>query len=104
MKKSKNTIYETLDFSEWLDSLRDARAKARIMARIDRAANNNFGLHKALGDGISEMKIDSGPGYRLYYAQEGPRIYLLLLGGDKASQRKDIAKANKIWQRIKGGQ
>ncbi len=96
-----NTIRETNYFSTWLQKLRDIKGRARITARIDSAKMGNFGDHKGLGDGVSEMRIDSGPGYRVYYAQEGQAIYLLLLGGDKSSQAKDIAKAKKIWADIK---
>ncbi len=96
-----NTIRETNYFSTWLQKLRDIKGRACITARIDSAKMGNFGDYKGLGDGVSEMRIDSGPGYRVYYAQEGQAIYLLLLGGDKSSQAKDIAKAKKIWADIK---
>ena len=73
----------------------------RIAARVNRARVGNFGEYKVLDDGVCEMKIDFGPGYRVYYAQEGFRVYLLLVGGDKSSQKRDIARATEIWQTIK---
>lgn len=96
-----NTITETFLFSEWFDTLRDLKGKMRILARINNARAGNFGDYKVLGDGVCEMRIDFGPGYRVYYAQEGLRVYLLLLGGDKSSQKKDIARATEIWRTIK---
>jgi putative addiction module killer protein len=96
-----NIIHETDDFSEWLESLRDLDAKMRIMARINRARAGNFGDYMVLEEGVCEMRIDYGPGYRAYYAREGLRIYLLLLGGDKSTQAKDIARAKTLWRAIK---
>ena len=95
-----NTIHETEHFSNWIEEHHDLRAKMRILARINRARAGNFGEYKVLGDGICEMKIDYGPGYRVYYTQEGLNVYLLILGGDKSSQNKDIAKAKEIWRTI----
>lgn len=95
-----NTIHETELFSDWVDNLRDLKAKMRILARVNRARVGNFGECKALGDGICEMKIDYGPGYRVYYAQDGFNVYLLILGGDKSTQNKDIANAKEIWRTI----
>lgn len=95
-----NIIHETEIFSDWIDNLRDLKAKMRILARVNRARVGNFGECKALGDGICEMKIDYGPGYRVYYAQDGFNIYLLILGGDKSTQNKDIANAKEIWRTI----
>lgn len=70
----------------------------RILARISRARAGSFGEYKVLDNGLCEMKIDFGPGYRVYYAQDGLRIYILLAGGDKSSQTADIAKAQKMWR------
>jgi len=95
-----NTIHETSDFSEWFDKLRDVKGRARIAARIDSAKAGNFGDHKVLDDGICEMRIDFGPGYRIYYAQEGLHLYLLIIGGDKSSQKRDILKAKELWRTI----
>lgn len=78
---------------EWLDELRDVRAATRIAMRIDRLADGNFGDCKPLRDGIWEMRIDYGPGYRVYYAMTGKRVVLLLCGGDKRRQAADIDRA-----------
>ena len=78
-----NTINQTRIFVDWLDRLKDQIAKKRIVARIRLAENGNFGDHHFCGDGVWEMRIHYGSGYRLYYAQEGSTIYLLLMGGDK---------------------
>ncbi len=96
-----NTVHETLYFSQWLENLRDLKGKARIMARINMAKAGNFGEYKVLDEGVCEMKIDFGPGYRVYYAQEGLHLYLLISGGDKASQKKDMVKAREMWRVLK---
>jgi putative addiction module killer protein len=75
-------------FLEWLYSLRDKVAVYRVRARIDRVELGNFGMVKSLGDGVSELKIDHGPGYRVYYAMSGKTVVLLLVGGDKSTQKK----------------
>lgn len=80
-------------FRGWLSGLRDARAKARIASRIRSATLGNFGDVEPVGDGVYEMRIHHGPGYRLYYLRRGAALYLLLIGGDKASQSRDIQKA-----------
>ena len=92
-----NIIEQTEEFSDWLRSLKDIRGKARILARIKAAETGNFGDHKLIGDGVSEMRIDHGPGYRVYYGRCGKIVYLLLCGGDKSMQDKDIAKAKKMF-------
>jgi putative addiction module killer protein len=79
--------------AEWLEGLADAKTKARILTRIGRAEQGNFGDFKALGDGISEMRIDFGPGYRIYYSQVEGKVVLLVEGGDKKSQKADIKRA-----------
>ncbi|KVR16115.1 addiction module antitoxin RelB [Burkholderia ubonensis] len=96
-----NTINTTDEFSEWLTDLKDQKAKGAIIARIRRASLGNFGDHKDLGDGVSEMKIDVGPGYRVYYAREGNTVYLLISGGTKSSQDADIRRAKAIWEQFK---
>lgn len=96
-----NTFHETRYYSEWFEKLRDIRGRARIAARVDSAKAGNFGDYKVFDDGICEMRIDSGPGYRVYYAQEGLRVYLLIIGGDKSTQKRDIAKAKELWRAIK---
>ena len=95
-----NIINETELFSGWLEGHHDLRTRMRIVARINRARAGNFGDRKALDDGVCEMRIDFGPGYRIYYVQEGLYVYLLLAGGDKSSQKTDIAIAKKIWRAI----
>ncbi|MDP2786664.1 MAG: type II toxin-antitoxin system RelE/ParE family toxin [Pseudomonadota bacterium] len=82
---------------EWLDDLRDFRARIAILRRIDRVELGNFGDHKSVGGGVSELRIDVGPGYRVYYAQAGNTLVLLLLGGDKRSQQSDIEHAISCW-------
>jgi putative addiction module killer protein len=80
---------------------KDLNAKARIYSRIDNAVLGNFGDCKSAGEGISEMRIDTGPGYRLYFAKTGTKVYLLLAGGDKSTQEKDIARAKLIAREFK---
>jgi putative addiction module killer protein len=94
-------VRQTDEFREWLDRLRDERAKARIAARIRRMVLANPGDMKSLGGGLIEMRIDYGPGYRIYFTRRGPRIVLLLCGGDKGSQRRDIAKARTMMEQWK---
>jgi len=84
-------------FEEWLDSLKDAKAEARIAARIARLAAGNFGDCKPLRDGVWELRIDWGPGYRVYYAMSGRMCVLLLCGGDKRKQSADISRAVEYW-------
>ncbi|MBE2259680.1 MAG: type II toxin-antitoxin system RelE/ParE family toxin [Rhodobacteraceae bacterium] len=85
-------------FKEWLAGLADRRARARVAVRVQRMAAGNFGAHKPLAKGVWELKIDLGPGYRVYYAQSGRRLLLLLVGGDKRRQQADIATAVRHWQ------
>lgn len=90
-------VFETTDvFKDWLFSLRDQRAKARILARIRSAEFGNLGDCSPVGDGVSEMRIHYGPGYRLYFKRTGEVVYLLLIGGDKSDQKRDIATALKM--------
>lgn len=84
-------------FEEWLDSIKDCRTAARIAARIARLAVGNFGDCKPLRDGIWELRIDWGPGYRVYYAMSGRTCVLLLCGGDKRRQSADISRAIAYW-------
>ncbi len=86
-------VLRTKDFADWLDGLKDRAGRSRILVRIDRLAHGNPGSHRILRQGVSELKIDCGPGYRVYYLQRGKELILLLAGGDKASQAKDIEKA-----------
>lgn len=84
-------------FDAWLDSLADATAVARIIARVDRIRAGNFGDHKPVGDSVWELRIDHGPGYRVYYALAGRQVVLLLCGGDKRKQSADIHRAIALW-------
>lgn len=88
-------------FDTWLDSLKDVGAAARIIARVDRLQAGNFGDHKPVGNGVWELRIDHGPGYRVYYAQAGQTVILLLCGGDKRKQRGDIKRAIALWKDYK---
>jgi putative addiction module killer protein len=89
-------IRETEVFSHWLASLRESTTRARISARIRRLAFGNPGDVKILGEGVSELRIHFGPGYRIYFTQRGNVLILLLTGGDKSSQQRDIASANRL--------
>lgn len=88
-------VVETAAFAGWLQSLRDVSARARIVARIRRAQGGNLGDVKHF-DGIGEMRIDYGPGYRLYFVQRGAELVILLCGGDKRRQAADIARARQM--------
>lgn len=96
-----NTLTQTDEFSEWLHRLKDPIGKARIASRLNSAVRGNFGDHKHVGCGVWEMRVDVGPGYRIYYAQEYKLVYVLLLGGDKSRQSADIEKAKRLWEAIK---
>ena len=85
-------------YTDWLKSVRDPIAKIQIVKRVNRAESGNLGDHKFCQDGVWEMRIDIGAGYRVYYAQSGGRIFLLLCGGDKQTQESDIKRAVKYWQ------
>ena len=98
-----NIIRRTEEFMAWISKLKDVAGKARIAARLKMAAAGNFGDHKSVGQGVMEMRIHTGPGYRVYYAQEGDTVYILLIGGDKSTQDKDIKKAHELWKEIKEG-
>lgn len=86
-------VEATRSFKEWLDGLKDLAGRARIQARIQRLAGGNPGQHRVLTGGVCEMKIDVGPGYRVYYTQRSGVLVILLVGGDKQSQDKDIRQA-----------
>lgn len=85
-------------FKEWLEALRDINGRAKVRVRLDRARLGNLGDHKPVDVGVWEMRIDYGPGYRVYFAKDGERLLLLLIGGDKDTQRKDIKTAVSYWQ------
>ena len=86
-------VRQTETFSKWILKLRDVRARARIQARIDRLELGNAGDVKPVGEGVSEMRIDYGPGYRVYFIQKGSELIILLAGRDKRSQSRDIQTA-----------
>lgn len=94
------TILTTGVFDEWFASLRDVTAARRIQARIDRAETGNFGDCAPVGEGVSEMRIHFGPGYRVYFVQRGIEIVILLAGGDKSSQARDITAAKELARQI----
>lgn len=85
-------------FKEWLDGLKDVTGRAKIRVQLDRVRLGNLGNGRSVGEGVCELKIDFGPGYRLYFALAGNRLVLLLLGGDKSTQTRDIVRAKKYWQ------
>ena len=91
----KKKIQRSDIFNKWFTKLRDRQARIRILARVDRLADGNYGDSRFLGD-ISELRIDYGPGYRVYYKDTGKEIVILLCGGDKSTQQTDILKARKI--------
>jgi len=96
-----NTLLRSSDFDMWLSDLSDQKAKARILARLTSATFGNFGDCTPVGEGVSEMRIHVGAGYRIYYARTGSTVYVLLAGGTKGSQTKDIAKAKKMTRELK---
>lgn len=89
-------IEKTDAYRDWIDALKDTVGKARVLMRVDRLIHGNPGDYRNLTDGVSELKIDVGPGYRVYYAKRANRLLLLLGGGDKSSQAKDIAHAIRL--------
>ena len=89
-------IRKTDLFAKWLDDLRDIQAKARVLVRIERLASGNAGDVKPVGEGISEMRIDYGPGYRVYFTKRGSELIILLAGGDKGSQAGDVKTALRL--------
>jgi putative addiction module killer protein len=93
-------LAETDDFHRWLDSLSDRRAMTRIIDRLKRASNGNFGDVKPVGSGVSELRIDYGPGYRVYFFRRGKELVILVCGGDKKTQDADIAKAKRLKDEI----
>ena len=95
-----NNFISSVEFDKWLYKLRDTKARARISIKIRDAGLGNFGHSKSVGGGIFEMKIDTGPGYRIYYARKENTVYWLLNGGDKSTQQNDIKKAHVILKRL----
>ncbi len=95
------TLIQSSDFDEWISTLTDLKAKARILARLRSASLGNFGDCEPVGEGVSEMRIHVGAGYRVYYMRTGTTVYVLLTGGDKSSQKRDIERAKKMAREIK---
>ena len=89
-------IRRTPEFRDWIDGLRDVVGRARILARIERLAAGNPGDHRNLEGGVSELRVDAGPGYRVYYTRKGEVLIILLMGGDKSTQPKDIQRAREM--------
>jgi putative addiction module killer protein len=94
------TVLRSKEFDAWLANLKDAKGKARIIARIRSAEYGNLGDVQSVGGGISELRIHFGPGYRVYFTQRGKLLILLLIGGDKSSQKRDIKKARTLVERL----
>ena len=89
-------IEKTDEYAAWIHTLKDQAGRARILMRVERLIGGNPGQHRSLTEGVCELKIDFGPGYRVYYSQRGTRFLLLLVGGDKSSQARDIKRAQRI--------
>ena len=96
-----NSLLVTPEFEQWLGNMRDAKGKARILSRMDSAALGNFGDCQPVGEGVSEMRIHFGPGYRVYFMRRGSSVYVLLIGGDKSTQKRDIRRAQKMARELK---
>jgi len=95
-------IEKTTEFDKWLKKLKDFRAKAKILFRLQKIESDaHFGDCKPVGEGISELRINYAKGYRVYFREKGDQIIILLAGGDKSTQQEDIEKAKEIWRRIK---
>jgi len=105
MAEREIRIYRTRDgrepFSEWLERLRDVRTRQKIQTRIDRVSLGNFGDARSVGGGVHELKIDFGPGYRIYFGQDGMVLVVLLCGGDKNTQQSDIRSAKSLWEQYR---
>jgi len=96
-----NSLIATPEFEQWLGKLRDAKGKARILSRLDSAALGNFGDCQSVGEGVSEMRVHFGPGYRVYFTRRGTFVYVLLIGGDKSTQKRDIKRALTMARELK---
>ena len=96
-----NTFVRSSDFDAWLSRLANQKAKARILARVRSATLGNFGDCEPVGEGVSEMRVQFGPGYRIYFVRIGMTAYALLIGGDKSSQKQDIARAKKMARELR---
>lgn len=96
-------ILQTKVFSDWIKKLKDRTTRFRIIVQIDKLKLGNFNNTKSLGGGLFELKVDHGPGYRVYFIKEGQKIVILLCGGDKSTQKKDIAQAQIMAKELKDG-
>lgn len=96
-------IRETEEYAKWFINLRDLRAKSRILVRLRRLSLGNFGDVKSVGSGVSEIRIPEGKGYRVYFLRQGDTVVMLLCGGDKGSQERDIKRAHQMAQEIENG-
>jgi putative addiction module killer protein len=94
------TLRQTQEFQDWLDALKDLRAQIRIVARLRLVEAGNLGDWKAVGGGVSEMRVDIGPGYRLYFTRRGNLLIVMLAGGEKATQSRDIKRAQRILKQL----
>ena len=97
-----NTLIQSSVFADWLRALADNLAKAQILRRIASAELGNFGDCVPVGEGVSEMRVHTGPGYRVYFVRRGGAVYVLLCGGNKSSQKRDIKRAKDMAQELKG--
>jgi len=94
-------IEKTIEFDKWLRKLKDLKAKAKILFRLQRIeTDGHFGDCKPMGDGIRELRVNYAKGYRVYFKEKDGKIIILLIGGDKSSQQKDISKAKEIWNKL----
>ncbi|HHE32658.1 MAG TPA: type II toxin-antitoxin system RelE/ParE family toxin [Chlorobaculum parvum] len=103
MTSENITIKATAGFERWLKTLKNIQARAKIIARIKSAEKGNFGDCKPIGEGVSEMRIHTRSGYRVYFMQHKLTVYILLVGGNKATQQKDISRAKELAQEIRNG-
>jgi putative addiction module killer protein len=94
-------VFKTDEYKSWLDNLKDRAGRSRVLMRVDRLVHGNPGDHRNLTEGISELKIDVGPGYRVYYSMRGDQLLLLLAGGSKSTQANDITKAIELNRSLK---
>ncbi len=93
-------IQKTESYAKWIDGLRDIRARARILVRVERLATGNPGDVRPIGEGVSELRIDYGPDYRVYFTKQGQEVVILLAGGDKRTQARDIKTALRLAQNL----
>jgi putative addiction module killer protein len=95
-------VIRTNAFATWLQDLEDRKAAVSINARVARLSLGNFGDHKPISDGLSELRIDTGPGYRVYYTRRGRTLIMLLIGGAKGTQKRDIKRAQEMMEKLEG--